>query len=168
MKSIEKELDGLSKTLSTLWLIKGLKSDVISEKTVSEAQTLKSNFELKKHGLDTIIATSDGLPPPKLSISLPRSPMSSIKSPPENIPKKLSLTMKNDEDELRSPVMSIIDGLSQQAPKEDARDSLIPSPKYETRCFAKVIYDFEGAQNTQEMSVESGNVIEVVEMSDDG
>jgi hypothetical protein len=52
-------------------------------------------------------------------------------------------------------------------------DSLIPTPKaskkkYDSRIFAKVIYDFEGAQNTQEMSVLEGDLVEIVEKSEDG
>jgi hypothetical protein len=47
-------------------------------------------------------------------------------------------------------------------------DSLMTAASENSRSFARVIYAFKGDENTQEISVEEGEVIEIVEKSDDG
>lgn len=171
MKVVEKDIETLSKAITSLKLIKGMKPDMVVEKLMEDPFTLMSDLEIKKHGLDTIIAKVDGLP-------LPEYPISKMDHNEEisSNPRKLSLSIKQDEDELRSPIMTIVYGGPQQgrqfltpiSPEVD-NTSLMAVNKHDlTRCFAKVMYDFEGAQNTQEMSVVCGDVIEVLEQSDDG
>jgi hypothetical protein len=40
--------------------------------------------------------------------------------------------------------------------------------KYDSLCAARVKYDFEAARNSQEMSVKVGDLIEIMEKSEDG
>lgn len=180
LKVVEKDVETLSKTINTLKLIRGIRPDMPFDKLIGDPFSLMSALEIKKHGLDTIIAKVDGLPEPELPMYFKQPSKVSFKDTHEEktqlTPRKLSLSMKQEEEELRSPIMTIIYGTPHQAQyltpispgvENEYRDSLSQENGLK-RCYAKVMYDFEGAQNTQEMSVACGDVIEVIETSDDG
>ena len=178
LKLLERDVEALSKTMLTMKIIKESVSPdkMISAKTVSETGVLADTFAIKKHVLDSIIAKSDNMPPPQLPLYLSKAPKLDAKSIE-------SVSKKNVDKDITSPFMSIMDvsplfddtteDFKFGVKSNGSVDSLIPTQKaskkkYDSRIFAKVIYDFEGAQNTQEMSVLEGDLVEIVEKSEDG
>jgi hypothetical protein len=257
LKIIEKDIDVLSKTNAALKLIKGFSNQLISERAISDTDSLLNVAQLNRHRLETIMARLDNGAPltspfspggsmssafgttksafgfgttksasgfgstnsPVLG-SIKSSGFGSTKSPglettnspvlgstkspvlgstkspglettkspgletqyPSPSPNtsfqsiysdRLKITTNPDKlrDEIRSPVLSVVYDSHSPTQEINSRDSLMPNGerlKYDSLCAARVKYDFEAARNSQEMSVKVGDLIEIMEKSEDG
>jgi hypothetical protein len=83
LKIIEKDIDVLSKTNAALKLLNRINNKLISERAISEADTLLSTAELKKYHLETIISKSDKNIPPVSPLYSPGSPKTTILQSPK-------------------------------------------------------------------------------------
>ena len=178
--------------------LKGLKIILQQPELYKEANVAKSIYEefsglekkletlyLKKHRVQVFLAECDGTAPPELPSELKGKSLNSPITPfyernVDSVPKlSMSNEVVNHTSSASSPTKSsspvVSEGSSSHwAAEEKNVAPALPSRKptntsrVTIKCSAKVIYDFEAAPNSQEMSVKTGDILDVIEQQEDG
>ena len=131
----------------------------------------------KKHKLTTYIAEVDGAPAPEL----PRVQSINIQTLLASTPGPSSATSGTtaanitsspaNASSAKSPTQPQAASATAKSSVKETFSGLIPSPIVEIEraiAVVKMVYDFEGAPSTHEMSVKAGTTLEVLEQQTDG
>ncbi|KAJ3110226.1 hypothetical protein HDU96_006791 [Phlyctochytrium bullatum] len=139
-------------------------------KYMSDLQSQKASFDtkidnlgLKKHRLQVYIAECDKTPPPELPANLVGK--SIVASPTVN-----SVTLERPSDTATTEV-DVLRQKQSEAMVENSPQWGSDMPKDDVLgliCKAKMVYDFEAAPGSQEMSAFAGEVIDIFEQQEDG
>jgi hypothetical protein len=140
---------------------------------------------LKKHRVQVFLAECDGTAPPELPSDLKGKSLNSPMTPftereLESVPKlATSNGSMNQTTSASSPTKSTSPIVSEGSSSHWATEEKLVAPALPSRkptntslvtikCSAKVLYDFEAAPNSQEMSCTAGDILDIVEQQEDG
>ena len=179
IKVFEKDIETIKKSMEIMEIMKSYSDETnLISNNILETRTVLERLEEKVSRLNTIIRISNGSMPPESLTSLQPSNIASVSKLSEFSESVERFSIAGDESK-RSPIISIIDKYpidSQPAINIDIPsyrlnsdlDTHLPDRSPDSRFFAKVLYDFEAAPDSQEMTVKCDQILEIIEKFDDG